>query len=317
MQRGPQFLGEPAAARIPVGRVLRQRGGQHRVDRRGYSDAPRARGRRIGVDLRVHQGLALVRTERRCAAEELEPGTRQRILIGPAVGGAALDLLGREVVEHPGGLIRRDDLPGGEGRARPEIGEVRMAARGPVPRFVAVQEDVGWPDIPVDHAVRVRGVQGRRDLGDYPPGIAERKRAVLAEQRPRVPAGHIVHGNIQNPVRLTSPEDRDDVRVAQRGGGPGFADHPGPEGGVAGQLRRHHLERDPAAQPLVLGEVDDGPAALPDVPVQPVTGDRAGLPRRGHPGTGSVAHRGPTGPGTIGQQIRLAIPAGPARHQIQ
>ena len=53
-----------------------------------------------------------------------------------------------------------------------------MAARGPVSRIVAIQKDVGWPDIPVDHAVRVRGVQGRRDLGDYPPRIAERKRAV-------------------------------------------------------------------------------------------------------------------------------------------
>ena len=231
--------------------------------------------------------------------------------------GAALDLLGREVVEHPGGLVRRDDLAGREGLAHPEIGEVRMAARGPVPRIVAIEEDVGWPDITVDHAVRVRGVQRRRELGDDPPRIAERKRAVPAEQRPRVPAGHIAHGSVQGPVRLVSLEDGNDVRMAQRGGGPGLADHPGPEAGVAGQFRRHHLERDPAAQPLVLGEVDDGPAALPDVPVQPVTGDRAGLPRGGQPRTGGVAHRGPTGPGAIGQQLRLAMPAGSAGHQIQ
>ena len=157
-ERGTQFLGEPAAARVAVGRVLRQRGGEHRVDRRGYSGAPCASGRRVGVDLRVHQGLALVGTERRRAAQELEPGARQRILVGPPVEVTALDLLGREVVEDPGGLVRRDDLPGREGLAHPEIGEVRLAARGPVPRVVAIEEDVGGPDITVDQAVRVRGI---------------------------------------------------------------------------------------------------------------------------------------------------------------
>ena len=129
-QRGPQFLGEPAAARVAVGRVLGQRGGQHRVDRRGYCGAPCASGRRIRVDMRVHQGGALVGTERRRAAQELEPGARQRVEIGPAVEGAALDLLGCEVVEHAAGLIRRDDLAGREGLAHPEVGEVRVAARG-------------------------------------------------------------------------------------------------------------------------------------------------------------------------------------------
>ena len=86
-QRGAQFLGEPAAARVAVGRVLRQRGGQHRVHGRGQPGAPRADGRRVRVDLRVHQGLALVRTERRSAAQQLEPGARQRVEIGPAVHG--------------------------------------------------------------------------------------------------------------------------------------------------------------------------------------------------------------------------------------
>ena len=157
-ERGTQFLGEPAAARVTVGRVLRQRGGEHRVDRRGYSGAPCASGRRVRVDLRVHQGLALVGTERRRAAQELEPGARQRILVGPPVEVTALDLLGREVVEDPGGLVRRDDLPGREGLAHPEIGEVRAADRGPVPRVVAIEEDVGGPDVTVDQAVRVRGI---------------------------------------------------------------------------------------------------------------------------------------------------------------
>ena len=95
-----------------------------------------------------------------------------------------------------------------------------MAARGPVPRVVAIEEDVGWSDVTVDQAVRVRGIQRRCDLGDDPPGIAKRERAMPAEQRPSVPAGHIAHGGVESPVRLVSLEDGHDVRVAQRGGGP-------------------------------------------------------------------------------------------------
>ena len=181
-QHGPQFLGEPAAARVAVGRVLGQRGGQHRVDRRGYCGAPCASGRRIRVDMRIHQGGALVGTERRRAAQELEPGARQRVEVGPAVEGTALDLLGCQVVEHAAGLIRLDDLAGREGLAHPEVGEVRAAARGRIRRVAVIEEDVGRPDVTVDQAARVHDVKRRRDLGDDLPGIAERKRAVPAEQ---------------------------------------------------------------------------------------------------------------------------------------
>ena len=316
-QRGPQFLGEPAAARVAVGRVLGQRGGQHRVDRRGYCGAPCASGRRIRVDMRVHQGGALVGTERRRAAQELEPGARQRVEIRPAVEGTALDLLGCQVVEHAAGLIRRDDLAGREGLAHPEVGEVRAAARGRIRRVVVIEEDVGRPDVTVDQAARVRGVKRRRDLGDDLPGIAERKRAVPAEQRPCVPAGHVAHGGVQRPVRLVRVEDGNYVRVVKRGGRPRLADHPGPEAGVARQFRRQHLERDPAALPPVMGEVDDGLAALPDDPVQPVAGDGAGLPSGGQRRAGRVAHRAATGPGAIGQPAGPARPAGSAGHPIQ
>jgi len=265
-QRGAQFLGEPAAALVAVNGVLGQPDGQHRVHRRGQPGAPLAGGRRICVYLRVHQGLTLVRTERRDAAQQLEPGTRQRVEVGPAIHRVTLDLLGGKVVEAPARLFRRDDLTGCEDLAHPEVGEVYI---------VAIEKDVGWPDIAVGQAVHVRGIKRGRDLGDDLPGVAGRKRSELAEQRPRVPAPHVAHGDVQGSARLVSLEDGNDVRMIQRGGRPRLPDHPGPEAGVAGQFRRHHLERDPVVPTLIAGEVDGSRAAPPDAAVQPVTGDSA------------------------------------------
>jgi hypothetical protein len=56
--------------------------------------------------------------------------------------------------------------------------------------------------------------------------------------------------------------------VVERGREPGLADEPLAESFVLGELRREHVERDLALQPVVLGEVHDahrrrGPAPVP------------------------------------------------------
>ena len=98
-----------------------------------------------------------------------------------------------------------------------------MVARGRVAR-VAIEKDVGRPDIAVGQAAGVRGVKRGRDLGDDLPGVAGRKRPELAEQRPRVPAPYVMHGDVQGSTRLVSLEYGNDVRVAQRGGRPCLPD---------------------------------------------------------------------------------------------
>ena len=70
----------------------------------------------------------------------------------------------------------------------------------------------------------MRGVKRGRDLGDDLPGVAGRQRPELAEQRPRVPAPHVMHGDVQGSTRLVSLEYGNDVRVAQRGGRPCLPD---------------------------------------------------------------------------------------------
>ena len=57
-----------------------------------------------------------------------------------------------------------------------------MVVRGHITRVVAIEKDVGRPDIAVDKAVRVYSIKRGRDLGDDLPGVAERKRPELAEQ---------------------------------------------------------------------------------------------------------------------------------------
>ncbi len=95
-----------------------------------------------------------------------------------------------------------------------------MVVRGQITRIVAIEKDVGRPDIAVDKAVRVHGIERGRDLGDDLPGVAGRERPALAEQRPRVPAPDVAHGDVQDPARLVRLEDGNDVRVIQRGGRP-------------------------------------------------------------------------------------------------
>jgi hypothetical protein len=65
------------------------------------------------------------------------------------------------------------------------------------------------------------------------------------------------------------------VGVVYLGGRPYLMKQPGPEGGVAGQLRRKDLDRHLTAQALVVGQADDGHVTVADMPLQPVTSDPA------------------------------------------
>ena len=149
----------------------------------GSSGAPSGSARRWRVKLRVHQGQALIRPERRRAAEQLERGAGQRVEVGPAVEGASLDLLGREVVERfRVNWSAAMTWPGGKALAHPEVGEVRVVGLtvADPPGRTSVRR-VSWHrdrmlrglDVAMDQAVRVRRIQRRRDLGDDAPGVAD------------------------------------------------------------------------------------------------------------------------------------------------
>jgi hypothetical protein len=85
----------------------------------------------------------------------------------------------------------------------------------------AGDQHVGRLDVAVHEAARVRGVQGRADLADDPRGTQRLERALGHQQPAQVRALDQPHRDEQDAVLLVGLEDRDDVRVVDRGGRPG------------------------------------------------------------------------------------------------
>ena len=72
---------------------------------------------------------------------------------------------------------------------------------------------------------------------------------------------------------------------------PRLPDEPGSERGISRQCRREDFQRYPAVKAFVVGAVDDGHAALPDLLLQPVAGDPVARANIGWRRRGVVAHR--------------------------
>ena len=69
------------------------------------------------------------------------------------------------------------------------------------------------------------------------------------------PAVHELVGDEVRARRVADVVNRDDVRVIQRRGRPGFADEPGEAVLVVSKYGRQNLQRDPAAETDVLSEI--------------------------------------------------------------
>ncbi len=91
---------------------------------------------------------------------------------------------------------------------------------------------------------------------------ARRERALGLQHLPEGLAGHVLHREEGVPVVLALVEDRDDVRVRERGRRACLAPEAADEGVVVDEVRSHHLERDLALEALVEGEVDGGHPAV-------------------------------------------------------
>ncbi|MBB4662046.1 hypothetical protein BDZ31_001619 [Conexibacter arvalis] len=89
----------------------------------------------------------------------------------------------------------------------------------------------------------------------------------------QVAARQPAHDDVQLAVALAGVVDRHDVRMVEGSGGPRLLLEALAEAGIAGQLGREQLERDAAAERLLLGEIDDAHAAATDCPDDPAAGD--------------------------------------------
>jgi hypothetical protein len=120
---------------------------------------------------------------------------------------------------------------------------------------LAVDHDVGRFQVAVDDAAlvsRPQGIgQGDRQL-EQPLG----GEALLGDQLVQAVSLDMGHGEEVNPVRLLDREDGDDIRVIEGGQGPGLPLQALQTVGIAGQIGRQDLERHPALELGVLGQVD-------------------------------------------------------------
>ena len=122
-------------------------------------------------------------------------------------------------------------------------------------------------------AVLVRERERRQNLSRIADRDLDRRRAEADDQLLERASVEVLHRDVVGALRLAAVVDRDDVRMRQRGRVLSFAPEALDELLVGGVAVVQDLDRDAAAELLVLGEVDVGHAAgaeLADDPVAPV-----------------------------------------------
>ena len=132
------------------------------------------------------------------------------------------------------------------------------------------EQHVGRLDVAVHQPAGMRRVQRGRHLLDNAGGAARRQRALSVEQAAHILPADETHRDKQDPLSLAGLEDRDDVRMVNRCGGPRFPDEPLPEDLVQGEIRGQDLQGHPAVKPDVTGAVDDSHSAAADLLDYPV-----------------------------------------------
>ncbi len=199
--------------------------------------------------------------EGRLAGQQLVEDDAERVEIRARVDLASPGLLGREV------LGRADD------RAR--LGHLaRPGARDPEVRHLhaplAVDEDVVRLDVPMHDAVPVREAQRREDLARVLDRDVDRRGAAADDELlERAPVEEL-HRDVVGVLGVAAVVDRDDVRVVERSGVLGLAAEALDELVVVRVAPVEDLDRDAAAELLVLGEVHVGHPAGAELPLDPV-----------------------------------------------
>ena len=223
---------------------------------------------RLLLQMGPEDGEVRVAPERRLAGQALVEHAAQRVEVGAEVDRLASDLLGGGVVD------RAQELAGArQPRARahllgePEVAQVRVLTLG--------QQHVARLDVPVYEAAPVGGVERPRHLPENVERTGRPQRVLALQQRPKVRALHVAHGDVEHAVGLAGVVDRDHVGMVETGGDLQLAQEAVAEAGVIGQLGRKELERCPAVQAQVLGQIDDPHSSLAQHRFQPVAGQLA------------------------------------------
>ena len=180
-----------------------------------------------------------------------DPG---RVDIGPAIGIAMLDLLGRQVGDGA------DDEAGG--RTRVVRGQrPRQAEVGDLHSSVIGDEDVLGLDVAVDEAGGVRGGQAFEDWFEHDEGLLAGERPELVDDIAKIAPRDVLQCEVDEPGRGALVVDRDHMGMGQARRRLGLAVEPGDEVWILGEMTVHDLEGDDAVEPKVERLVDGCHAA--------------------------------------------------------
>jgi len=118
----------------------------------------------------------------------------------------------------------------------------------------------------VDDAVAMRVAERVAHLGEDRLRHRDRQRADVADHRVERAPAHVLHHEVQHVIAFFDRVDRNDVRVAQRGGGARLAleplHHPLAHEQQGG---RQHLDRHFAVEREVVAQVDRRHPAVPQL----------------------------------------------------
>ena len=195
--------------------------------------------------------------ERRIAGEQLVRNDPDGVLVGLGrlrVSGA---LFRTHVRRRADGEAGARQLRGVGHLRDPEVGDLHVAVR--------VDQDVGRLHVPVDDAVVVGVLERRAELQQDSLHDGYGQWRVLADHHVEWSAVDVLHDEEQRIARVPNGVDHDDVGVIESRGRSGLALEPFFHAGVEREVRQHDLDRDPAVQSQVVGEVDDGHAAAADL----------------------------------------------------
>jgi hypothetical protein len=226
-------------------------------------DPLEARGQRPPGGRRVvaQDGRARLRERRPregpLAGEHLVQEDTEREDVAARLGGKAAHLLGGHVTARAQDRARRRPLEGGGARevgAARRVEHSREAEVEDLHEAVAGHEDVVGLEVPVDDALLVGGGEAASDLRREVDGPERRQRTGGGEVIPQRLALEQLEHDVRRPAGLDVVH-REDVGVADGGGGAGLrAEAPEPLG-VGAQTGGQHLDRDLPREPLVAGPV--------------------------------------------------------------
>ena len=195
-------------------------------------------GIEAGLDRRGREAA-----ERKLPGEQLVKHHPQRINVGPVV-----HLVGRLHLFRGHVMRCADPGPGAGERVRfarrgtRTLKQLRDAEIGNFHAALGIQQQVLRLDIPMQHPLRMRGLQRLTNRRNQRQRLLRRE-APGSQRLAEVGPVHELHEQEAEPTRLPKPMDAHDVRMPQPRERTGLALESFHEGRIGGQFTGQHLER--------------------------------------------------------------------------